>query len=634
MDQHLTEASIEALSHSREELVSPWDREHLLECEQCQLAIEQSLGLSQEVSEALSFFQPTELEVRALVRDALLQAESAPEVLPSPRAIAGSVALSLVACALLLVGSGRAVSSVSGIVRLLDEGGVLLRALLSVGQAAPISGVLCALMACALTLLFVRPRIGLGLASLTLMCGLMNVSNAHALDRQGAWPDPAPRVNVSVENVPASQALSKAAASAGINLVLTLERDPIVSLKVKGTPLPDVIDALLGDVPGTATWTGKMLIIRTSPAAASSTEASKPATPEAEAPSANPSDLPNTPPAAQPALPVPPPPPPLPNDVTDALKKNLGQDLTKSLDLDDTIRRAVGRRISFGNTVRVERDQRAKEAVAMGGKLEVLGVVEKDAVAVGGDVHISGEVMGDVVSIGGSVQVDSTAHVHGEITSMGGSINIDPGATVDGEKHSLGAGDDDDVKGLVLGIDVDGSNDQDRDDDREDRHDDEGFLEHAMSLAASYLTVFVIGLLLISFAPDRFAAVKQVIREQPGRSVLRGLGGLLAVVVLLIALCITIIGIPVALVLGLVTFALGYVALSGAASVLGGALPIQALKQNMIAQMAVGSLVLFVVSLVPVLGGLCVAVLCLMGLGAIVQAVRAARTPGPVTLPA
>jgi hypothetical protein len=638
MDKHLTEASIEALSHDREDLVSAADREHLLVCEQCQLTVERSLGLSQEVNAALAHFHPSELEIRALVRDALAQADAAPEVLPSPKAVAGSVVISLVACAMLLVGSGRAVSSISGIAQLYEGGVVLLRALFCVSQAAPAAGVMAALMACALTLLFVRPRrIGMVVGALAVMLAISSTPRAYALDKQGTWPDPAPRVTVSVENVPASQALSKAAASAGVNLVLTLERDPTVSLKVKGAPLPDVIDALLGDVPGTANWTGKLLVIRTT--SAPPAEAATPTLPEQVAPSANPSDLPNAPSSTQggpllPPLPAPPPPLPLPQDLKQKLKNDLTDNLTKRLDIDEKVRRAVGRRVSFGNTVRVERDQRAKEAVAMGGRLEVLGTVEQDAVAVGGDVLISGEVMGDVVAIGGDVQVEATAHIHGDVTSMGGDVDIEPGAKVDGGKHSVGSGNDDDDDDPTVAIVGSLGDDGDHDHDEGAKNDDdEGFVSGAMSLAASYLTVFVIGLLLISFAPDRFAAVKQVIREQPGRSVLRGVGGVLALSVLLIALCITIIGIPVALVLGLATFALGYVALSGAASVLGGALPVAALKQNMIAQMAVGSLLLFIISLVPVLGGICVAVLCLMGLGAIVQAVRAARSQNNVVIP-
>lgn len=66
--------------------------------------------------------------------------------------------------------------------------------------------------------------------------------------------------------------------------------------------------------------------------------------------------------------------------------------------------------------------------------------VEGDVVAVGGSVDVDGEVNGDVVGVGGDVHVYPTGVITGDAVSVGGRVVKDPGGRVDGQTVSMGLG--------------------------------------------------------------------------------------------------------------------------------------------------------------------------------------------------
>lgn len=89
--------------------------------------------------------------------------------------------------------------------------------------------------------------------------------------------------------------------------------------------------------------------------------------------------------------------------------------------------------VVVGSDLVVERNERVRDVVVIGGNLEVLGEVDGDAAALGGRARIDGEVDGDVVAIGGNVELGPGARVRGDVTSAGGSVEADPDARVDGQ---------------------------------------------------------------------------------------------------------------------------------------------------------------------------------------------------------
>ena len=85
---------------------------------------------------------------------------------------------------------------------------------------------------------------------------------------------------------------------------------------------------------------------------------------------------------------------------------------------DPTTYRLTGTRIAFGQDVRVERDEEVTQAaVVIAGNLEVNGRVRDGIVVVGGDLHLSStaDVRGDIVLVGGTLTRDSGAQVSGGI---------------------------------------------------------------------------------------------------------------------------------------------------------------------------------------------------------------------------
>ena len=66
--------------------------------------------------------------------------------------------------------------------------------------------------------------------------------------------------------------------------------------------------------------------------------------------------------------------------------------------------------------------------------------VEGDVVAIGGAVTVDGEVTGDVVGVGGGLTLGPHAVVRGEVTAVGGPFKRDPQAQVFGQVNEIGIG--------------------------------------------------------------------------------------------------------------------------------------------------------------------------------------------------
>jgi hypothetical protein len=96
-------------------------------------------------------------------------------------------------------------------------------------------------------------------------------------------------------------------------------------------------------------------------------------------------------------------------------------------------RRHRDSQVSVGNSLTVEADEVANEALVFGGPLYVYGKVAGDAVAVGGSVTVSGEVTGDVAAVGGDLTLEAGAEVLGDVVSVGGAVDIDDEAKVRGQ---------------------------------------------------------------------------------------------------------------------------------------------------------------------------------------------------------
>lgn len=244
------------------------------------------------------------------------------------------------------------------------------------------------------------------------------------------------------------------------------------------------------------------------------------------------------------------------------------------------------------------------DAVAVMGNARIDGEVLRDAVAVLGDNVVNGHVHRNAVAVMGDLTLGPNARVDGDIVSVGGEIHRDPGAVVGGEVR-------------IEGIDA----------KFEGFHDWWGkTLKIGRPLAIGahlgwlwILTGFSVAFyaLLALIFPQTVRRCGDKLVQEPGLSVLAAVLSLLAFPVLFILLCITIIGIPVALFL----LPLGVLLM-----VFFGKAAIYALvgrkitgdRLHLALATILGALVFIVLYLFPVLGLLLSLLVAFIGFGAVV----------------
>ena len=281
-----------------------------------------------------------------------------------------------------------------------------------------------------------------------------------------------------------------------------------------------------------------------------------------------------------------------------------------AIDLSST---GSGDRVTFGQDAIVRAGEHVRDVVTMGGDARVEGEVLGSVVTMGGDATILGHVVGDVVTMGGDAELAPGARVDGEVTTMGGTLDASTAATT-GSVVTMG---DTDVAGLAALGTIGGL---------------AAFVHSALSGAASFALLFLLGLGLLGLARDRFDATKVVIAREPLHVLMVGAASFVGAVLAIIALAITLVGLPMSLLVALALSLGCYVGLASVAAVIGAVLPIERLKDRPILQLAAGVATLYLASLVPGIGTVALAVAGAVGLGAVVR--TRLRTSAPPSIPA
>lgn len=237
---------------------------------------------------------------------------------------------------------------------------------------------------------------------------------------------------------------------------------------------------------------------------------------------------------------------------------------------------------------RERRGRRGSERVVFGQSLTVgpEEAVDK-AVAIGGSVTISGHVRKDAVAVGGSVMLLPGARVEGDAVAIGGTVSVDEGATLDGDNVSLGGTIPTMVGSVVRGA-VGG---------RPSLHSMFGFA--ARMTRAVFL--YVIALLVALAFPHAVSRIRTYLVDRPGLSALGGLAILLGFLPLCALLAVTIIGIPLIPVAVMLLAALLLFGFTVSAGWLGEKLPFLQ-EKTPVKTVALGGVVLALVSLVPWIG--------------------------------
>ena len=438
--------------------------------------------------------------------------------------------------------------------------------------------------------------LGAAFAGAMVAASLMTAVSADAhVKREGAWPDADKPVTLDLDGTPRRDALRKLADAAGWSLVVHAPPGDKVDIHVKAQPASKVLEILLDDGDYTVKRDGTLV----------SVESTVPAPAAASVASVAP---------APPTPPAPPAPPPPPGVGSKDVKVQLGWP-TSQID---------------------EPHKRGSDKTVMGGDVTVApGETVRDLTVYGGNVDIEGQVTGDLSVFGGTAHVHEGSGVHGDATVFGGQLELDKGAHVDGDVSCVG-GEVQRAPGSVVGgsVSVKGGHDTGNtspdDDDagpaapssehvQHSKHF--GFLHHAtesfvdsVRLAA---VLFVIGTVLLALAGRRMDQLRGEIAVRPMRSIATGLLGAFASAVVLIALCITVVGIPVAMVVGLVGGFAILGAMCAVLSVVGEAL-LRHKTENPYMHLAVGCALFTALAAIPWVGGLVVVAVFLAAVGVLV----------------
>lgn len=250
--------------------------------------------------------------------------------------------------------------------------------------------------------------------------------------------------------------------------------------------------------------------------------------------------------------------------------------------------------IVLTGTLVVPEGQSVGTAVIFNGDADVQGTVTESLVVFNGDVTVSGSVGDNVVAFNGRVVIRSGAQVGGDVASRRAAV-IERGATIGGQ-----------VKGITGRFDF----------------ETWGWISRYVWWFGYTVSTLILGLALLGFAPSADRALAEAFRRRTGASF--GFGALiffvLPIAAVLLMLIVVAIPLGLFLLLGLaLLYTIGYVA---GAQVVGR----QVVKEpkGRFAAFFAGWGILRAIALIPVLGGLLFMLTTIVGLGALVIALRAA----------
>lgn len=271
-----------------------------------------------------------------------------------------------------------------------------------------------------------------------------------------------------------------------------------------------------------------------------------------------------------------------------------------------------------GNMV-VEKDETVEEVSTAWGDVLVEGRVEEDVRSGFGNIRIEGPVGGDVevgsgnvyvnapvggdVDVGhGDVYLESGAQVGGEVSLGNGSLERHPSAVVGGAERA----------GMASGL---------------DENSPLKAFSDVIGWAVTTLGLVAAAVLLAVVAPGPLRASARSLETSPARSLFLGLGSVPAAVILSVLLAITGVGILLLLLLWPAYLAFILFGAVVAAYSLGRRVVLATgrYRAGDALAAAVGAVIVAAAALIPILGGLVLVVLALLGVGAALSALIARR---------
>ncbi|HJQ97022.1 MAG TPA: polymer-forming cytoskeletal protein [Candidatus Polarisedimenticolaceae bacterium] len=210
-------------------------------------------------------------------------------------------------------------------------------------------------------------------------------------------------------------------------------------------------------------------------------------------------------------------------------------------------------KVSIFNDVTVEKGERESGVVAVGGDVTIDGDIDGDVVAVMGDVTLNGTINGNLVAVMGDIELGDHAVLNGDVTNVGGKLDR-------GQAEIHG-----NVVNASPGMNIPGMN----------WLDWGGFgaawLFPWWAILKLFL-FFVAALVLAALVPDRIRLMSEETPVRLFTALLFGLLGYTLLAMTQVVLCVTIIGIPIAILVYFVFLILKWMAMCGIFHYVGGRL--------------------------------------------------------------
>jgi hypothetical protein len=246
--------------------------------------------------------------------------------------------------------------------------------------------------------------------------------------------------------------------------------------------------------------------------------------------------------------------------------------------------------------------------------LEEGSTVQRDVTLFGGDLDAAGQIDGDVTVWGGNVSIRSSAVVRGQVVSVGGNVVREEGADIRGQEW----------EGLPFRVPQPPKPPIPPRPPVFSRYQDWSSrwwrnVAEVFRSAFGVVVMTILGILVVVFIPQHTDTVAETIAKAPLQSFLTGLAAWIAVPVVAAVLAITICLSPVAalwLLVAGVALLFGWIA----AGLLLGVRILRAVtdkEPNPVAAVALGVLILSLLSLIPCLGLAFSAVVLTWSLGAV-----------------
>jgi cytoskeletal protein CcmA (bactofilin family) len=254
--------------------------------------------------------------------------------------------------------------------------------------------------------------------------------------------------------------------------------------------------------------------------------------------------------------------------------------------------------VVISGDVVVDRGETVDGVFIASGDARIAGRVDGDVIVLSGDAVVSGSIDGDLFTASGTSRLLPSAEVGGDVGYSDEHPQVALDARVDGEVTKQ---DWPEVGGLLSWI---------------------GGILFWLAMSVSLL---VLGALLVLIAPRAADSLEARSRERFGPTIAIGIAILIVLPIAALLAGITLLGLPLALAIGLSLLPLGAVAYVAAAFALGRRI-LKPPRERMLS-LLVGLAVLRLAALIPFLGALVGLAALVFGLGLIGAAIGAARDP-------